>query len=73
MVCGPQTVGKTRLAEELPARAVAAGWRAGWATTSAAASSVTPGALAHLLPTRVGLSGRALRNGDATDRTSRGS
>ncbi|MFF3411171.1 LuxR C-terminal-related transcriptional regulator [Streptomyces sp. NPDC002742] len=61
IVCGPQGVGKTRLAEEMLAHAVMAGFRAGRAAASAAASSVALGALAHLLPAGVDLSDAVTR------------
>nr|WP_277816013.1 LuxR C-terminal-related transcriptional regulator [Streptomyces graminilatus] len=56
MLCGPQGVGRTRLAEAMLAQAVEAGFRAGRAVASTATSLVTLGALAHLLPPGVDLS-----------------
>ncbi|MER6627006.1 LuxR C-terminal-related transcriptional regulator [Streptomyces sp. NPDC000987] len=56
VVCGPAGVGKTRLAEECSAHAVASGSKALRATASAAAATVPLGAIAHLLPADVDLS-----------------
>ncbi|HEX4704062.1 MAG TPA: AAA family ATPase, partial [Pseudonocardiaceae bacterium] len=50
VLCGPQGVGKSRLAEEFVQRATKAGFLAGRAVATAAAAAVPLGAIAHLLP-----------------------
>jgi DNA-binding CsgD family transcriptional regulator len=53
---GPAGVGKSRLAEELLARAVQDGWLASRVTVTAAAAAVPLGAVAHLIPAGVDMS-----------------
>ncbi|MEV6332945.1 LuxR C-terminal-related transcriptional regulator [Streptomyces sp. NPDC051909] len=53
VIAGPAGVGKTRLAEECLAQAVAAGYHGGRAAASAAAAAIPLGAIAHLLPSGV--------------------
>lgn len=56
VVCGPEGVGKTRLAEEFAAHAALRGPSPGRATASAAAAAVPLGAIAHLIPPAVDMS-----------------
>jgi DNA-binding CsgD family transcriptional regulator/tetratricopeptide (TPR) repeat protein len=56
LVCGPEGVGKTRLAEEFAAQAGRHGPAPARATASAAAAAVPLGAVAHLLPPAVDMS-----------------
>lgn len=55
---GPPGVGKTRLADELAERAAVAGLRVSRAVASTTTAQVPLGALAHLLPPEVLLTGR---------------
>ena len=56
VVFGPAGVGKSRLAEELLARATADRWKGARVTATATASSVPLSALAHLIPAGADLS-----------------
>ncbi|MFG2606558.1 LuxR C-terminal-related transcriptional regulator [Streptomyces sp. NPDC048514] len=56
VIYGPAGVGKTRLAEDFLARAVAEGFEGARATATAAAATVPLGAIAHLIPADVDLS-----------------
>ncbi|WP_265868280.1 LuxR family transcriptional regulator [Streptomyces sp. SKN60] len=56
LISGPAGVGKSRLAEECLRRAIGAGHRTVQATAGAAAASAPLGAIAHLVPTGMGLS-----------------
>ncbi|WP_073259360.1 LuxR C-terminal-related transcriptional regulator [Cryptosporangium aurantiacum] len=49
-ICGPAGVGKSRLADELLARAVAGGYTGARVTASAASAAVPLSAVAHLVP-----------------------
>ena len=56
VIFGPAGVGKSRLAEELLARATGRGWKGVRATATATASSVPLSTLAHLIPAGADLS-----------------
>ncbi|WP_369199123.1 helix-turn-helix transcriptional regulator [Streptomyces djakartensis] len=53
VIFGPAGVGKSRLAEEMAARASRTGWRTRRATATVTAATVSLGALAHLIPADV--------------------